>query len=129
MSFDLTIPDKDRTETLVADGRWHPFRIAGTTTHAIPPCDGFIQIDLLGRKGTGEVIIWLRFQRYPQLDSTAWVDFTKPRRRGAFGLHHEEHMTFHPGELYGVDYRIERGAPTTKIIHRILKGGVCEARQ
>lgn len=124
MAFDLTLADKGRTEVLKADGRWHPLRINGKYEHDIPPSDGFIQVDTLGRKATGEVVIWLRFQRYPQLDSTAPMDFYKPTRAGAWGIHHDEHMTFKAGERYGVDYRIERGAPTVKLVNRILKGGV-----
>lgn len=123
MAFELTTADKGRTEVLKADGKWHSLRIDGRVQHAIPPQDGFIQVDLFGRKATGAAVIWLRFQRYPQLDSTAYMDFFKPSRPGAWGIHHDEHMTFKPGETYGVDYRIERGAPVVKLVNRVLKGG------
>ena len=123
VSFDLTTADKGRWQTLIRDGRWHSLVISGKTQHAIPPGDGFIQVDLFGSKGRGEAVIWLRFQRYPQLDSTAWACFAQ-RGRAGWAIHHDEHMTFHPGETYGVDYRIERGAPVVKLKNRVLRGNV-----
>lgn len=121
MSFDLTTNDKGRWETLLADGRWHSLVINTIVAWPIPAGDGWIQVDLFGDKGVGTAVLWLRFQRYPELDSTAWVSLTLD---GAleWGSHHQEHMTFKLGETYGVDYRLEKGAPQVRLYNRILKG-------
>ena len=59
MSFDLSVADKARWETLVADGRWHALN-GSAAAHPIPAGDGWIQVDLFGSKTRGTAILWLR---------------------------------------------------------------------
>lgn len=121
MAFDLSVPDKGRWQTLIADGRWHPLIIGGSAAHVVPPGDGWIQVDLFGDKGRGIATLWLRFQRYPAMDSTAWASFTLSGRAG-WGVHHDEWMTLKDPERYGVDYRLEKGGPRVRVKNRVLKG-------
>lgn len=144
MSFDLTIEDKGREQTLVIGGGFKPLTIAGKTGHPVQHGDKFIEVHLSGdtpfdANPAVRTYLWLHFIRFRSdgtLDPTAPIGpieiTARSIERTEWATTHSVHLTTYDEAnpdsegrwaLYGVGYRVEAKGKAVVLKNRILKGG------